>query len=242
LKEDERIMENFCKYPVEVKLNSEFYLIPAKSSFLMSDLKEIGSLVEACKHKEKFNCIVMDPPWENKSVRRGKKYDWLSLEDIKTIPLPDLAAPECLVVIWVTNKLKILNFVKEILFPFWSVEFITKWYWVKTTKFGKPIFPFENLHKKPYETMIIGKFSPKHKMDQASDSDIKELVICSVPCSIHSHKPPLEAVLKRYANLSKDAKCLELFARSLVPHWTSWGNEVLKLQNTSYFVKLAIYF
>ena len=32
-------------------------------------------------------------------------------------------------------------------------------------------------------------------------------------------------VMRQY--LPKDAKCLELFARNLLPGWTSWGNEVL---------------
>ena len=40
-------------------------------------------------------------------------------------------------------------------------------------------------------------------------------------------------VLKPY--IRAGAKCLELFARSLQPGWTSWGDEVLKFQHTSYF-------
>lgn len=40
-------------------------------------------------------------------------------------------------------------------------------------------------------------------------------------------------VLRPY--VGAEAKCLELFARNLQPRWTSWGNEVLKFQHTSYF-------
>lgn len=40
-------------------------------------------------------------------------------------------------------------------------------------------------------------------------------------------------VLKPY--IGSEPKCLELFARSLLPGWTSWGNEVLKFQHSSYF-------
>lgn len=40
-------------------------------------------------------------------------------------------------------------------------------------------------------------------------------------------------VLKPY--VGAEAKRLELFARSLQPGWTSWGNEVLKFQHISYF-------
>lgn len=40
-------------------------------------------------------------------------------------------------------------------------------------------------------------------------------------------------VLKPY--VGAEAKRLELFARNLQPGWTSWGNEVLKFQHTSFF-------
>lgn len=40
-------------------------------------------------------------------------------------------------------------------------------------------------------------------------------------------------VLRPY--IAAEARCLELFARSLQPGWTSWGNEVLKFQHASYF-------
>lgn len=40
-------------------------------------------------------------------------------------------------------------------------------------------------------------------------------------------------VLKPY--IRPGAECLELFARSLQSGWTSWGNEVLKFQHSSYF-------
>lgn len=44
-------------------------------------------------------------------------------------------------------------------------------------------------------------------------------------------------VLKPY--VGAEAKSLELFARSLQPGWTSWGNEVLKFQHTSYFTLMT---
>lgn len=47
------------------------------------------------------------------------------------------------------------------------------------------------------------------------------------------HFSPSLDVLKPY--VGAEPKCLELFARSLQPGWTSWGNEVLKFQHTSYF-------
>ena len=35
-------------------------------------------------------------------------------------------------------------------------------------------------------------------------------------------------ILSQY--VPHDSLCLEMFARNLTPHWTSWGNEVLSIQ------------
>jgi N6-adenosine-specific RNA methylase IME4 len=43
-------------------------------------------------------------------------------------------------------------------------------------------------------------------------------------------------LLKKYLPANgQHPQCLELFARSLTPGWTSWGNEPLKFQSTRYF-------
>ena len=36
----------------------------------------------------------------------------------------------------------------------------------------------------------------------------------------------------------KEPKCLEIFARYLLPRWTSWGLEVLKFQHLSLYTIL----
>lgn len=56
--------------------------------------------------------------------------------------------------------------------------------------------------------------------------------VCNVAIGFSSVLVSLEA-LKPY--IRAEAECLELFARSLQPGWTSWGNEVLKFQHTNYF-------
>lgn len=39
--------------------------------------------------------------------------------------------------------------------------------------------------------------------------------------------------MKKY--LPNEPKCLEIFARYLLPEWTSWGLEVLKFQHLSLY-------
>lgn len=97
------------------------------------------------------------------------------------------------------------------------------------TTSGNPVCKFNTLlGKQPFEQIIIGCHS-----DSDNTFNFGEKLIASVPSAIHSHKPPLSEVFKEYIN--SNSKCLEIFARSLLPNWTSWGLEVLRLQNECLF-------
>lgn len=48
------------------------YLIPADSQFLMSDISFLQPLIDT-KPPSGYNLIVIDPPWDNGSVRRSKR-------------------------------------------------------------------------------------------------------------------------------------------------------------------------
>ncbi|XP_020826347.1 N(6)-adenine-specific methyltransferase METTL4 isoform X1 [Phascolarctos cinereus] len=240
-----RITQNSSNFTKMIILMGQKYLLPPKSSFLLSDLSCMQPLLN---YGKKYDVIVIDPPWQNKSVKRSKRniylfiicrYNYLSSWQIKQIPVPKLAAPNCLVITWVTNRQKHLQFVKDELYPYWSVETLTEWHWVKITRSGEFVFPLDSPHKKPYEGLVLGRIqgktvlplrNPKVKVLPIPDHKL----IVSVPCTLHSHKPPLTEVLKDY--IMPDAECLELFARNLQPGWTSWGNEVLKFQHIDYFI------
>ncbi|XP_008567383.1 PREDICTED: methyltransferase-like protein 4 [Galeopterus variegatus] len=233
-----RVVENNSRFTKMITLMGQKYLLPPKSSFLLSDISCMQPLLNCGKT---FDVIVIDPPWQNKSVKRSNRYSYLSPLQIKQIPVPELAAPNCLVVTWVTNRQKHLHFVKEELYPSWSVEIVAEWHWVKITSSGEFVFPLDSPHKKPYEGLILGRVQDKTALP-LRNADVKVLpipdhkLIVSVPCILHSHKPPLAEVLKDY--IKPDGECLELFARNLQPGWTSWGNEVLKFQHVDYFLAL----
>ncbi|XP_053323856.1 N(6)-adenine-specific methyltransferase METTL4 [Spea bombifrons] len=233
-----RITENNSYHPQIVQLLGEKYLIPPKSSFLLSDI----SCMEPLLQYHRYNVIVIDPPWENKSVKRSKSYSYLSPMEMKQLPIPALAESDCLVVTWVTNRQKHLRFVKEELYPHWLIKTLAEWHWVKITRSGEYVFPLDSDHKKPYEILILGRLEKDDcSSTRSTEKNLppipQQKLIVSAPCKLHSHKPPLSEILKEY--VTPDAYCLELFARNLQPGWTSWGNEVLKFQHMDYFTKVT---
>ncbi|XP_059714854.1 N(6)-adenine-specific methyltransferase METTL4 isoform X1 [Haemorhous mexicanus] len=231
------VMENSSDCAKIIVLMGQKYLVPPRSSFLLSDISCLQPLLN---YKKKYDVIVIDPPWENKSVKRSNRYSYLSSWQIKQIPVPALAAPNCLVVTWVTNRQKHLRFVKDELYPHWSVKTLAEWHWVKITTAGEFVLPLDSLHKKPYEVLILGRVQEDVKEALRKSEGVLPIpehqLIVSIPCSLHSHKPPLAAVLAEF--IKPDVECLELFARNLQPGWTSWGNEVLKFQHIDYFTLL----
>ncbi|NWW75264.1 METL4 protein, partial [Climacteris rufus] len=231
------VTENSSNHTKIIVLMGQKYLVPPKSSFLLSDISCLQPLLN---YKKKYDVIVIDPPWENKSVKRSNRYCHLSPWQIKQIPVPALAAPNCLVVTWVTNRQKHLHFLKDELYPHWSVKTLAEWHWVKITKAGEFVLPLDSLHKKPYEVLVLGRVQGDVKETLRKSEGVLPIpehkLIVSIPCSLHSHKPPLAAVLAEF--VKPDVECLELFARNLQPGWTSWGNEVLKFQHIDYFTLL----
>ncbi|XP_051877355.1 N(6)-adenine-specific methyltransferase METTL4 [Pristis pectinata] len=232
-----RLTENSTGCAQLVKLMGHWYLLPPRSTFLLSDI----SCMEPLLGYKKYDVITLDPPWENKSLKRSKGYSHLFPWQISQLPVPLLATPGCLVVCWVTNRQKYLHYVKEELYPGWSVEVVAEWHWVKVTQQGEFVVPLDSVHKKPYEILVLGRYtgSPAQRDGEAGTASVTvpdHKLIVSVPCTLHSHKPPLGEVLKGLTR--PHAECLELFARNLQPGWTSWGNEVLRFQHLSYYQEL----
>lgn len=229
---DRKIINSRNKSTI-MKYNNKDYVIPKKSSFVVSEFR--NWVLQCDSLGEKYDLIVMDPPWENKSAKRKKSYNYLPEYDLKKLPIDKILHNGGLVVVWVTNKQKYLEFVLDVLFPFWGVELFGHWHWVKIGVDGAYITDIYSTQRKPYEPVLIGRklpqFSPFEKVPE-------NRIICSVPLNQHSRKPPLNQILEPF--LPRNPRCLEMFARSLTPEWDSWGNETIKFQNLSYYVKKEV--
>ncbi|GAX83599.1 hypothetical protein CEUSTIGMA_g11024.t1 [Chlamydomonas eustigma] len=149
--------------------------LPPNSAFLMSN--GVGTLGPLLEEGQRYKFIVMDPPWENASVKRGGKYSTLPAREIMKLPVPELlCAEEGLVAMWVTNREKILRCVaqellprlddvtrliiplitQQELLPRWGLRLLRTWLWVKVdADSGQPIIPLDCMHRHCYEHLLI---------------------------------------------------------------------------------------
>ncbi|CAK4085505.1 unnamed protein product [Aphanomyces euteiches] len=196
------------------------FILPRHSAFFLGDVFKMPPM------PNNFRVIVMDPPWENKTVSRGATYKTMPHTQLSKIDVPSLAHPDgCLLAIWVTNKPSYTSYIVDELLPSWGFSYAQTWHWLKVSADGNTVTPLQSMHKLPFEKVILAT-----RGNMAASIDPK--IIVSIPLR-HSWKPPLEPFLSDLVH-DKDAK-LEIFARELRHNWTSVGNEVLKFQEMSYF-------
>ena len=172
-----------------------------------------------------FDFILLDPPWENRSVRRSARYDTMRDTDpiaVLRAVLGQHIAPGALVGCWITNRASIRDTALQA-FQAWDVQLIEEWAWLKITVAGLPVAQIDGLWRKPYEILLLGR---KHGEEaQWSDSDVQRRAIVAVP-DLHSRKPHLRCLIEPF--LPAAYRALEVFARNLTAKWCSLGDEVLK--------------
>ncbi|XP_055550283.1 N(6)-adenine-specific methyltransferase METTL4 isoform X2 [Wyeomyia smithii] len=227
------IGSNDSAFTVICNFFNQSYIIPPNCRFFNSNVSNIHSLLNP--DEEKFDFIVMDPPWWNKYIRRAKAanqrigYQMMDNESIKSMPLENYIHEDTIVAIWCTNSPTHEAAMKGIFLDKWKLKLLAVWFWVKVTKYGETVCDFNDSSKKqPYEKIFIATAAHNNKWTIPNNR-----FIYSVPCALHSNKPPL---LDLFIDLLPNKpRCLELFARNVYPNFTSIGIEVLKLQNTRLF-------
>ncbi len=91
-----------------------------------------------------FDCLYLDPPWSyDDKLHQGErgadhKYDTMSIEELKQMPIPDLLKPNSTVWMWSTTP-----FTAEAmkLAEHWGLELVTRGFlWVKRNKMNNQHF------------------------------------------------------------------------------------------------------
>lgn len=175
--------------------------------------------------EEKYQTIVADPPWQFQN-RTGKvapehkrlnRYSTMTLEDIKKLPVKDVADKKCHLYLWVPNALlpEGLEVMKA-----WGFEYKTNLIWEKIRKDGKPDgrgvgFYFRNVT----EILLFGIRGTNNRTLQPGRSQVNLL---RTQKREHSRKPD------EFVSLIESCSSgpyLEMFARGVRESWTLWGNQ-----------------
>ena len=173
---------------------------------------------------KKYNVIYADPPWAYRAwSKKGNgrsaesHYSTMSIEDIKALPVGELADKDCALFMWITFPL--LKEAWEVIeawgFTYKSVAFV----WIKQNKKSPSLFwGMGYWTRANAELCIIAtKGSPKRmsrRVHQVIMTHIEE----------HSKKPQEARI--RIEKLMGDVPRIELFARQKSEGWDVWGNEV----------------
>lgn len=229
-------------------IQGKTFLIPPLTSYMCGDILDLKSRLQGQPDADsKYDIILMDPPWENKHISRLQKrqkattsantpsgYITMSSNTLfDSLPIKELLSEAGIVIVWCTNAQRHIESLKSAVENAWGLRISAQWFWLKVTRSGEPVTPLDPRQSKlPYERILLVERVPS---DPVVKSDGR--VIISVPSAIHSHKPPLDEILSDLGLLKNRGKRLELFARYLMPNWTSFGNQVLKLQERQYFIE-----
>jgi N6-adenosine-specific RNA methylase IME4 len=177
----------------------------------------------------RYQVIYADPPWtfatyshKGKGRNAEAYYDCMSLPDIKTMPVGDWAARDCVLLLWTTDPLLPTAF--EVIAA-WGFTYKTVgFYWAKLNKHAAASVYTDRdfftglgfwTRANPEICLLATRGHPKRRR-----ADVKKLIVS--PRREHSRKP--DEAYERIEALC-EGPYLELFARSARPGWDRWGAE-----------------
>lgn len=175
---------------------------------------------------QSYDVILADPPWSYDAWHTNtgpegrtaaKHYNTMTLEDIKALPVQDLAAENCALFLWaVWPELPgALEVVES-----WGFRYRTiAWVWAKLNSGGLGFHTglgyYSRANTEPCLLAVKGSMPP-------AAHDVLALIVS--PVREHSRKP--DEQYGKIERLYPDARKIELFARQAWPGWDVWGNEV----------------
>lgn len=173
---------------------------------------------------QRFGTVLADPPWQfsNRTGkmapehRRLRRYPTMTLDEIRTIPVPQVAESQCHLYLWVPNALLLEGL--QVLSA-WGFEYKTNIVWHKIRKDGGPDgrgvgFYFRN-------TTELVLFGVRGRLRTLSAGRRQVNVIKSQKQE-HSRKPD---ELYRIIEACSPGPYLELFARGPRIGWAQWGDQ-----------------
>jgi N6-adenosine-specific RNA methylase IME4 len=175
-----------------------------------------------------FSLIVADPPWsyhlrETDQTHRGRcPYPAMPDEEILSMPVSEIAAPDSYLLLWTTNHHLRLAF--DVI-DAWGFEYKSIHTWVKTTKDGSKIrFGIGHYGRNCTEHVLVGRRGKAPSFTAMALTNIPTAFLA--PVGKHSEKPKEFYVMADRLGNALEGQRIELFTRSPRPGWQGWGAEV----------------
>jgi len=184
----------------------------------------------------KYGAILADPPWHfdvysldktGKCRHASSHYTTMSTEDIHGLPVGDLAAPDCVLFVWIIWPM-LQHGLQSI--ERWGFTYKTCGFaWMKAN--GRQVDMF---HEDVTPDMLTGYWTRANSevcllatrgQPKRTNADVRQGIIA--PRREHSRKP--DGVHERIERLVAGPYC-ELFARQTRPNWDCWGNQTGKFK------------
>ncbi len=187
--------------------------------------RTVAEDLRACAGGHSFGTILADPPWQFQNRtgkvapehRRLSRYGTMTLDDIKSLPVSEVAAPVSHLYLWVPNALLPEGLA---VMAAWGFAYKSNIVWHKIRKDrgsdGRGVgFYFRNVTE-----LIL--FGVRGKNARTLAPGRSQVNLVASRKREHSRKP--DEIYPIIEACSPGPR-LELFARGIRTDWTVWGNE-----------------
>lgn len=173
----------------------------------------------------KFSAISADPPWhfmarsekgEGRSASHHYTTDRTEADKIKALPVRELAAPDCVLFIWMVDWCPQLAL--DVIEAWGFAHKTTAFTWAKQNAAGEGWHMGQGYWTRanPEDCWLATRGHPKR-----INADVRQLIVA--PVMEHSRKP--DEIHGRIERLVA-GPYLELYARRDHESWVTWGNEL----------------
>lgn len=170
---------------------------------------------------KKYSIIYADPPWAYRTYsKKGQgrsaesHYPTMCIEDIKALPVGELAAKDCALFLWITFPClcEALEVLTAWGFSYKTVAFV----WVKQNRRNDDLFTGMGYWTRANAEICIlaTKGHPKRV-----DAGVRQVILSHI--EEHSKKP--DEARERIVRLMGDLPRVELFARQSPEGWDVWA-------------------
>lgn len=178
-----------------------------------------------CTSGKRFGTILADPPWrfQNRTGkmapehRRLSRYETMTLEDIASLPVPDVSADVAHLYLWVPNAL-LPDGIR--LMEAWGFRYKTNLVWHKVRKDGGSDGRGVGFYFRNVTELVL--FGVKGKNARTLAPGRRQVNMLETRKREHSRKPD---ELYELVEACSRGPFLELFARGTREGWTAWGNQ-----------------